>query len=420
MNGLVRSFLKQTTKIHSLGCIFLPQMPLKLIILFFSLLPLLSVGQEIITPPPPSLITRIPFKQYSGGVMVIRACYENLKDSLNFILDTGSGGISLDSSTCAELGITGRQSDTTITGIGGKRKVSFVFNKTLHFPGMDLKNLNFHINNYEVLTSVYGEKVDGVIGYSFFSRYIIKMNFDSLFIEVYTPGKMKYPPRGHLLKPAFTSLPIQYMQIKDRKQFDHNFYFDTGAGLCFLLSDQFANDSMVLRKKRKPLLTQAEGMAGRLQMRLTVIKEVKLGPYRFRNVPTFLYKDDFNVTSYPFAGGLIGNDLLRRFNMIFNYGQREIHLLPNRHFNDLFDYAYTGLGIYYLDGKILVEDVIPGSPAEKAGFKLGDEIFSVGNNFTHNIQQYKNLLMVPNQRIKVIVVREEELKQLQLKTSSIL
>jgi hypothetical protein len=395
-------------------------MRMKCFLLLFFIFPLFLAGQKIVPEAAPVFITRIPFKQFSGGVMVIRACFNNLKDSLNFILDTGSGGISLDSTTCKEFNIPSSLTDTTITGIGGKRKVSFVFNKTLHFPGLKVENLNFHINNYEVLTSVYGEKVDGVIGYSFFKRYIIKMNFDSLFIDVFSPGKMKYPSKGHLLRPAFTSLPIQYLQIKDRKRFEHNFYFDTGAGLCFLMSDQYATDSAVLLKKRKPLLTQAEGMAGRLQMRLTVIKELKLGPYHFRNVPTYLYKDDFNVTSYPFAGGLIGNELLRRFNMIFNYGQREIHLLPNSHFNDVFDYAYTGLGIYYIDGKIMVEDVIAGSPAEKAGFKTGDEIFSVGNNFSHNIQLYKNIMMVPNQRVKVIIMRDNKLKQLSIKTSSIL
>ena len=393
---------------------------MKPIILLFFILPLGAQGQEIISPPPPALITRFPFKQFSGGVMVIRACFENIKDSLNFILDTGSGGISLDSTTCADYNILTTRTDTTITGIGGKRKVSFIFNRSLHFPGLEVKNLNFHVNNYEVLTSVYGEKVDGVIGYSFFNRYIIKFNFDSLFIEVYTPGKMKYPSRGHILRPAFTSLPIQYLQIKDRKKFEHNFYFDTGAGLCFLLSDQYANDSSILHSKRKPLLTQAEGMAGRLQMRLTVIKELKLGPYRFYNVPTYLYKDDYNVTSYPFAGGLIGNELLRRFNMVFNYGQREIHLLPNTHFNEIFDYAYTGLGIYYIDDKIMVEDVIAGSPAEKAGFLVGDEIYGVGNNLSHSIQQYKNMLLIPNQRLKVVILRNSKLMQLTLKTISIL
>ena len=185
------------------------------------------------------------------------------------------------------------------------------------------------------------------------------------------------------------------------------------------MSEKFAKDSAVLLSRRKPVITQAQGMGGKLQMRLTVIKEVKIGPYRFRQIPTYLYEDVYNVTSFPFTGGLIGNDLLRRFNMIINYPKREIHLLPNNHFNESFDYAYTGLGIYYVDGKIMVEDVIDGSPAAKAKFMPGDEVFTVGNNLSHNINAYKNILQTPNQIIKVIVKRGEDFKILNLHTKSI-
>lgn len=377
-------------------------------------------AQEILSQPDARFITKFSFKLFSGGVIVVQARFENIKDSFNFILDTGSGGISLDSSTCAEFNIITKASDTTITGIGGIKKVHFIFDKSLKLPGLTLQHLNFHVNNYEVLTSVYGEKIDGILGYSFLNRYVVKINFDSNHIEVFSPGKMKYDNGGTLLHPVFTSIPIQFMRIRDRIKMDYNFYFDTGAGLCFLMTERFAADSAILLKKRKPLITQAEGMVGRLQMRLTVMREVKIGPYRFRNVPTYLYKDDFNVISYPFAGGLVGNDLLRRFNMVLNYGQREIHLLPNTHFTDLFDYAYTGLGIYYIDGKIIVIDVIDDSPAQKAGFIAEDEVISVGNNLSHNIQSYKNMLQIPNQKIKVIVKRGKDLLQLLLKTESIL
>ncbi|MEO7049717.1 MAG: aspartyl protease family protein [Ferruginibacter sp.] len=377
-------------------------------------------AQEILTPPESKFITKFPFKMYSGGVMIVRAQFENVKDSLNFILDTGSGGISLDSSTCAEFNIASKATDTTITGIGGVRKVNFVFNKTLYFPGLSVNRLNFHVNDYDLLSSVYGEKIDGIIGYSFFRRYIVKINFDSLEIEVYSPGKINYPKGGTLLHPIFTSLPIQYLQIKDRKRLDYNFYFDTGAGLCFLLSEKFATDSAVLLKKRKPVYTQAQGMAGRSQMRLTVMKEVKIGPYRFRKVPTYIYNDEFNVTSFPFSGGLVGNELLKRFNIVLNYGQREIHLLPNSHFNETFDYAYTGLGIYYNDGKIVVEDIIPNSPADICGFKIDDQVIGVAGNFSNNIQVYKNLLQVVNEKIKIVIKRNGELKVLELKVKSIL
>ncbi len=376
-------------------------------------------AQELLPQKEAVLLTRFPFRQFSGGVMVIRARFANIPDTLNFILDTGSGGISLDSSTCAEFNIPLKASDTTITGIGGIHKVSFAFDQSLTLPGLKVSHLNFHVNDYEVLSSVYGEKVDGIIGYSFFSRYIVMINFDSSIIEVYSPGKINYPDEGTLLHPAFTNLPIQWLKIRDKKKLGFNFYVDTGAGLCLLMSEKFVRDSGILLSRRKPVVTQAEGMGGKLQMRLTLIKEVKIGPYKFHAVPTYLYKDDYNVTSYPFTGGLLGNDLLRRFNLVFNYPNHEIHLSPNSHFNESFDYAYTGLGIYFVNGKIMVEDVIKGSPADKAHFKVNDEVISVEKNFSLNMQLYKDILQKPFETIKVLVKRDGVLKELTINTLSI-
>jgi len=390
------------------------------IVVFASLLNM-SKGQEILRPQPEAkLLTRFSFKQYSGGVMVLRATLGQKPDSLNFILDTGSGGISLDSSTCAALGLKPTPTDTTIRGMGSERKVSFLFNQQLNLPGLTIEKLNFHINDYDVLSSVYGEKIDGIIGYSFFSRYIVKLNFDSSFIYVYQPGEMEYPRGGTILRPAFTTLPIQNLRFKDRKKQDFNFYFDTGAGLCLLLSEQFVKDSSILLSKRKPLHTQAEGMGGKLQMRLTVVKMLQVGSYRFRNVPTYIFEDQYNVTSYPFVGGLLGNDLLRRFNLTINYLKREIHLLPNSHFSDAFDYAYTGLAIYYIDGSIVVDDVIPGSPAEKAGLKTNDIILGVEKDFTNNIMAYKSVLQSAKDKIKITFSRDYKLMQAIIKPISIL
>ena len=365
-------------------------------------------------------ITSFPFKMFSGGVMVISAKFENIPDSLHFILDTGSGGASLDSTTCANLGIITRASDTIINGIGGKRKVDFVFNKSLRFPGLHIPDMHFHVNNYEVLTSVYGEKIDGILGYTFFKRFIVKVNFDSLQLEILSPGKIKYGNKGTLFYPMFSNIPIIPVQIKDARKITHPFYFDTGAGLAFLLNEKFVSDSNLLLKKRKPLLTQAEGMTGRVQIRISVLKKIKFGPYSFRKVPVFLYKDDNNVTGYPQLGGLIGNEILRRFNMTINYPKGEIHLVPNSRYRDEFDYAYTGLGIYLLDGNISVEDVIENSPAAEAGFQLGDVVISIENNFSKNIQQYKNILQSAKYRLRIIIKRDNRLIELYLKPKSIL
>jgi hypothetical protein len=186
------------------------------------------------------------------------------------------------------------------------------------------------------------------------------------------------------------------------------------------LNEKYISDSSLLCKKRRPLVTQAEGMGGRIKMRLTVVKWVQIGHFKFRNVPTYLYTDEVNVTAYPFVGGLVGNDLLRRFNLILNYGKHEIHLLPNKHFDEPFDYAYTGMAIYFEGGVIVVDETEPGSPAEKAGLKKGDIILAVDKNFSNDIQQYKSLLQNAGQKIKLIVRRNSDLLELTIKPKSFL
>jgi hypothetical protein len=377
-------------------------------------------AQEEFVPPPAKYITSFPFRLLTGGIITIKAKVSNYPDSLNFILDTGSGGISLDSMTVEELGITAELSDRTIRGIAGIRRVKFSYNQTLHVPGLSIDSLNFHINDYDVLSSAYGEKIDGIIGFSFLSRYIVKINYDSSVIHVFTEGTIKYPRGGFHLKPLLVNIPVVSGTVRDHTEHTARFYFDTGAGMCLLLSTEFVNDSMFLKPKRKWVVTQAEGLGGKAPMRQGVIRQFKLGPYKFRNVPTYIFDDEFNVTSYPYLGGLIGNDLLRRFNLIINYEKKVIHLTPNTHFKDPFDYSYTGLGMYAIEEKIIVMDVMEGSPAKEAGFVPGDVILAVNNNFSNNIQTYKNLMQNPGEKLKILISRPDGPTVLTLKVKSVL
>jgi Aspartyl protease/PDZ domain len=365
----------------------------------------LSRAQELYERPA-RLITKFPFKQLSGGVVLIEAKFDKIAQPLNFILDTGSGAVSLDSATTAEFNIPHIPSGRSINGIAGVRDVDYARANSLALPGLTVDSLDFYINDYQILSSVYGQKIDGVIGYALFSRYIVKIDFDSLVVEIYQPGYTKYPMGGYLLHPLFTALPIQPITVKDAKTITANFYFDTGAGLSFLMSKQFEDDSSVLKNHRKPVSIQVQGFGGKKQMLLTVMKEVKIGPYRFRRVPTNILDDEYNATSYPFLGGLVGSDILRRFNLTINYPKREIHLLPNSHFRDEFDYSYTGINMFYEDGKIIADDVIAGSPAYNCGLKQGDVIIAVDTNFSNDILTYKNLMQVVGEKITLIVSRK--------------
>lgn len=382
--------------------------PKKAFVFILSLIVVAVQAQEEFIPSSSAFITKFPFRLLTGGIITLKAKLSNFPDSLTFILDTGSGGISLDSLTVERMGIPHKASDRTIRGIAGIRKVHFAYSNTLHLPGLSVDSLDFHINDYDILSSVYGEKIDGIIGYSFLSRYIVRINYDSMQVSVSTRGSIKYPRGGYLLRPLLVNIPVTNVTVKDVNEVNARFYFDTGAGMCILLSSDFVEDSMILRKKGKWYDSQAEGLGGKAHMKQGVVRQVKLGPYKFRNVPAYIFDDEYNITSYPYLGGLLGNDLLRRFNLIINYEKRDIHLTPNSHYREQFDYSYTGLGMYFIDGVIKIMDVMKGSPAEKAGLKEEDVIMAVQNNFGQNIQTYKNLMQNPGEKIKILVYRNGE------------
>ena len=369
--------------------------------------------------PPAKLLTRFPFKTLTGGIMILQATVDGFKDSLNFVLDTGSGGISLDSTTVSELKLVSKKTDRTIRGIAGMKEVSFTFSHALHLPGLTIDSMDFHINDYEILTSVYGVRIDGIIGYSFFRRFIISIDYDTHMIEVFSPGSIKYPKGGFYIKPNFTTLPMHTIPVRDATQVTARYYFDTGAGLCMLFSRSFIQDSMFFTKKKKIFHTQGEGLGGRAPMDITVIREVKVGPYHFRKVPVYIFDDEYNVTAYPLLGGLVGNDILRRFNTIFNYPDQVFYLRPNTAFSETFDYSYTGLAIYLINGDVVVLDVLPGSPAEKAGFKPFDKIISIENNLSGDIQVYKTFLQNAGAKLRVIIKRDGELMPMRLPVKDI-
>jgi len=379
-----------------------------------------AVAQEEYVSAPSQTLTIVPFSLAAESVILIKATLVGHADTLTFILDTGSSGISLDSATAGSLGLTPVASEINIRGIAGMRKAEFIYNKKLKLNDLTVDSLNFHINDYEFLSYVYGVRIDGVIGYSLLSRYILKIDYDIREIEICSQGTLRYPRGGHLLKPFIRTLPVQSARIRDHRKITSRFLFDIGAGLSLVLSEDFEQDSLVLRKKRKRFPIQAHGVGGKLTMDMTLVKDFRLGPYRFRKVPTMVFADEFNVTSYPYLGGLIGNQILKRFNVIFNYQRREIYLKPNTLYREPFEYSYSGMELYFINNATVIGSIVKGSPAELAGLKEGDVLIAIDNNASQNFMQYKKALMSAKKQVKLIIRREEELIEIPLKLLSVL
>ena len=78
----------------------------------------------------------------------------------------------------------------------------------------------------------------------------------------------------------------------------------------------------------------------------------------------------------------MGADLLRKFNIQFNYREGFMYLKPNIYFKAPFEHDMIGM-VVYLDSKdykrFIIGEIDENSPAEKSGLCPDDEI--IGVNF---------------------------------------
>jgi len=372
--------------------------------------------------PADRFLGSIRFRLLIGGIIMGKIRLVDFPDSLNFIFDTGCGGISLDSMTAKRLKLVPHPSSSIIRGIAGMRQEELLDAMQLQVGTVTLSSITMQVNNYDILTSVYGEQIDGVLGYTFFSKYLVRVDYDSSRIDIYANGPVKYPKGGYLLRPQLVGLPMMEGRLNDARDINSRFYFDTGAGLCLLFSSEFTADSVVFGpKKKRPVRTEGAGFGGKKEMQLTTLKNFSIGPFRFHHIPTYVFDDSYRVTNYPQLGGLIGNDLLRRFNLILNYARSEIYLSPNGSFNQPFDYSYSGVTIALIGGKIVVTDVMKDSPGEEAGLREGDIVLEVNGDAGQDMQVYEGLMRTIGPKVRVRVRRGEgEVALLSLKVKSIL
>ena len=94
--------------------------------------------------------------------------------------------------------------------------------------------------------------------------------------------------------------------------------------------------------------------------------------------------------------------------------------MPNSHYQDGFDYSYSGIELYMIDGQLILGDVATGSPAAAAGLKEGDILIGINNIIGQNLQLFKAALQAAGEKVKIIINREGELMEFSFRVKSIL
>jgi hypothetical protein len=368
--------------------------------------------------------TRIPFQLHSNLIIVpVRV---NESDTLNFILDTGvSNTIITDPEAFEKKSLVlGRKVKIAGAGEGGSLTASIAIENRLSMGGLRAAHHNIVILDEDVLhlSEYVGTPVHGIFGYEIFANFVVNVDFQRREITLMQPNKYHYRKRKGDRYPITIQNTKAYtdaLSVYDgEKIMPLRVVLDTGAGHALLLDRSRSTAAMPLPVKniRAQL---GRGLNGVINGCMGRIQKVRFGRYELDNIlASFPDSMAFGMklVDMPERQGNVGCELLRRFNVTFNYPDQYIVMKPiKRLMRESFEHDMSGLELrakgdhfrnYYVD------KIVEGSPAEIAGLQEGDEVLFVNNNSTNDLtisDIYKILQKGEGKEVSLLVRRNGQM-----------
>ena len=119
------------------------------------------------------------------------------------------------------------------------------------------------------------------------------------------------------------------------------------------------------------------GFGGAALGSLGRLRTIQIGSVQLNDLVADYTAQTQGALAAPFIAANIGGNVLRRFDVTFDYGKQTMSLVPNTAFNDPDEYERIGLFLLNKSGKLIVADARQGTPAADAGITAGDVISTV-------------------------------------------
>ena len=178
---------------------------------------------------------------------------------------------------------------------------------------------------------------DGVCGYSLLGHYAVEIDYDSLRITLHDPGDLSIDDSWDSVPLTFRGNRIPWVEaaigVTGPEETPVSLYIDLASGEAI---EMLIQDGMLY--ELPPDLEEVylgRGLSGDVNGYRGRISFLRLGPFRLENVVA-AFADAKVRSKQPGADGVLANNVLRRFNIIFDYANERLYLKPNGHFDEPF------------------------------------------------------------------------------------
>lgn len=355
---------------------------------------------------------QLPFEWQSN--LIILPIQINGSDTLNFILDTGiSMTLLTDPDVAASLGLQYvRQVEIMGVGEGESLKALVAINNQILLPGVEATGQSIVALSEDILhlSGYVGMPIHGVFGFDLFRQFVVQIDFVRRVLTLHRPDRYEYRGRGEKI-PITIEDAKPYMLAKaiwaDNREVPIKVILDTGAGHALSLDvGSHAHIELPDKIVRAQL---GRGLNGIINGSLGRLEKVQVGSFVLQNVITSF--PDTNSVAAKLAKrinrqGNIGCELLRRFNVVFDYSRNYVVLRPNKRlFKMAFERDMSGLDIRAKGDNFrtyVIERVEDNSPAMMAGLMEGDEIISLNGQVASNLKLSEILKLLQKKEGKEI------------------
>ena len=360
------------------------------------------------------LLAEIPFQLY-GNVIVTELSVDE-STPLNFIFDTGAGGTVINVNTAASLGIVG---DETVSRQGGTgmASVELSTDHIVYVEDISFQDVTMGIAELGHIEKRLGMQIDGVIGWLILSQYAVRVNYDTMRIEIYDNERFKYDlgmssypieVQGTII---FTSVTVAF---KSGNTFTGKVVVDSGAGNAFYFNTPFTEENDLLAEMDTYYERETQSLSNETaHVYTTMLADLNISEYEFSTVPANIAIAEAGALSWSGPMGILGNGVLKHFNIFIDLQQKMMSLEPNRLYHDQFEVNCSGLELVTDDAfqKVIIDHVYANSPAEEAGLEVGDEIVQINgaNVSAFQLPQIRSMLSRDGEEIEILIDREGEL-----------
>ena len=370
-------------------------------------------------------VASIPLEIAGDNYVLIKARV-NGSEPLTFLLDSGAGsGLVLYYKAAEALKLKGEGKGKG--GGAGERafETTSIKGASLSLSEVTMNSQTFVVFPPDVTGETGGRAVDGVIGYSLFSHYVVEIDYQSRVVNLYEPAVYQYAGGGESIPiEILSNVPFVRVQIPlaGRKPFAGRFIVDTGAGRFTLILNApvVASNNLLALPQKTITEPNASGVGGEVRLTVGRWPSLQVGHFTLTDPVIHFAQDRKGAFASSDFGGVIGGELLRKFKVVFDYAHKRMILEPNAHLADRFDYDMSGIRLRAEGAdlkQLKVIRLVENSLAVEAGLREGDLISAIDGRPAAELSLTEVSQMFKQEgRERVLdIIRGEEKKQVKLK-----